>query len=108
MIDIAHVLTIVSILFGAFIAFAGVVKWLSGRIDEEVSDIQCRLDNSSRITQKQIDEIKDHYVRRVDLDRDLTNLYAMLNGIKDDIRDQTREMNDRLDRLLRIFADRRD
>jgi hypothetical protein len=55
---------------------------------------------------KRIDDVKDTYVKRVDLDRDLINIMTILNSMEAAQRDQTKEMNARLDRLIGIFADK--
>lgn len=89
MIELSDVLTILGIALGVGGAYFKLVKWMSSKLETELNSVH-----------KRINDVRDQYVKRVDLDRDLTNLYAMLNSIKDDIRAQTDSVNQRLDRFL--------
>ena len=89
MLELSDVLTIITILIGVGASYFKLARWMTSKIDEELS-----------VVHKRINEVRDEYVKRVDLDRDLTNLYAMLNSIKDDIRAQTNSVNQRLDKFL--------
>jgi hypothetical protein len=104
MIELADLLTILGIAIGLFAQAMGVIKWMNAKIDSKHLEYHNDLSNAHR----RIDKVRDEYVKRVDLDRDLTNIYGMLNSIKDDIKDQTNSMNVRLDKLLDVFAKTRD
>lgn len=104
MIELNDVLTIFGIFMGLLAQAVGVVRWMNAKIDSKHLEYHKEITN----THRRIDKIRDEYVKRVDLDRDLTNIYGMLNSIKDDIKDQTHSMNERLDKLLDVFAKTRD
>ena len=89
MIELSDVLTIVGIVGSVGASYIGLVRWMTTKIDSELKEVH-----------KRINEVRNDYVKRVDLDRDLVNLYAMLNSIKDDIRAQTDSVNIRLDKFL--------
>jgi len=97
MLEISDVLTILTILLGVGASYFKLVRWMTTKIDSELSSVH-----------KRIDDVKDTYVKRVDLDRDLTNLYSMLNSIKDDIHAQTASVNLRLDRFLDAIIKQQD
>lgn len=95
MLEFSDVLTVVTILIGVSASYFKLAKWMTQKIDLELSQVH-----------KRINEVRDEYVKRVDLDRDLTNLYAMLNSIKDDIRAQTNSVNQRLDKFLEALVNK--
>lgn len=98
----------------------GVIKWvinnhnrindkIQSHSDELVRQIKHSADANNQALSKvhsRIDDVKDTYVKRVDLDRDLINIVQLLNSLEAAQRDQNKEMNARLDRLIGIFADR--
>lgn len=92
MIELTDVLTIIGIVGSVGASYVGLVRWMTAKIDQELKAVHER-----------INDVHDRYVKRVDLDRDLTNLYAMLNSIKDDIRAQTDSVNVRLDKFIDVM-----
>lgn len=97
MLELSDVLTVITILLGVGASYFKLAKWMTQKLDDELN-----------IVHKRINEVRDEYVKRVDLDRDLTNLYAMLNSIKDDIRAQTNSVNQRLDKFLDALIKNKD
>lgn len=91
MIELSDVLTIICMFTGMVASYVKFSRFITSKIDSEINSVHKRIDN-----------VKDTYVKRADLDRDLVNLYAMLNSIKDDIRAQTENVNQRLDRFLDV------
>lgn len=117
MIELSDVLTILAVVLGITGSIWGSIRWLISSTEKNIKDLRDSMqsvissqheDHKEDVNNlhERINEIKDHYVKRVDLDRDLTNIYGMLNSIKEDIRGQTDAMNQRLDRLINVFADK--
>lgn len=117
MVEVSDVLTILTVALGVMGSIWGSIRWLISLSEKNIKDLRDSMqttmstqheDHKEDITglHERINEIRDQYVKRVDLDRDLTNIYGMLNSIKEDIRGQTDAMNQRLDRLINVFADK--
>ena len=70
-----------------------------------MSDMHEYGDKAISSVHRRIDDVKDTYVKRVDLDRDINSMHTSLTSIKTDIHMQTSEMNIRLDRLLKILIE---
>jgi len=138
------VLTLLALLFTFGSGLLGVVKWvianhdkINKHIHDKTDELDKRMDNRSidiqgafqinhrdvcesiGVVRKSVDSVKDKYVKRDELDRDLVAISNTLTNIeaaqRDNIKeihhkidDQTKEMNSRLDRLLEILATRED
>lgn len=98
MIELNDLLTIVGIFIGLFAQALGVIKWMNAKIDSKHTEYHGEI---SALHQR-VNEVKDTYVKRVDLDRDLNRIYEMVAEVNKSIRGQ----NERLDKLLTAFADR--
>jgi hypothetical protein len=113
MIELSDVLTILAVVLGITGSIWGSIRWLISSTEKNIKDLRDSMQSAISSQgedignlHERINEVKDHYVKRVDLDRDLTNIYGMLNSIKDDIRGQTDAMNQRLDRLINVFVEK--
>lgn len=98
MIELSDFLTIVGIFIGLVAQAAGVIRWMNAKIDSK------HLEYHGEITalHQRVNEVKDTYVKRVDLDRDLNRIYEMVAEVNKNIRGQ----NERLDKLLTAFVDK--
>lgn len=108
MIDINSMLTIVGIILGLCFQAILTVNWMNTKFDAHrkmMSDRHDADDKALSAVHRRIDDVKDTYVKRVDLDRDISALHSTLAAIKVDIHSQTSEMNCRLDRLLTMLMD---
>lgn len=106
MIDLDSMLTIVGIILGICFQAILTVNWMNSKFDvhrKMMSDRHDADDKALSAVHRRIDDVKDTYVKRVDLDRDINALHTTLNSIKSDINGQTSEMNNRLDRLLTML-----
>lgn len=74
----------------------GIMRYMIGRMDSH------RERNSQEVTElhKRINEVKDQYVKRVDIDRDLSHIQSTVTDMKNDVNAQMSGMNSRLDILL--------
>lgn len=135
--ETSDVLTLVTILLTIGGSVIGLIKWvvsnnetllknmetrtteLTRQIDNKITDISGAVhirhrDCAESITNahKRIDafkdEIKDGYVKRVDLDRDLANMYGILHSIEAAQRDSIKEMNARIDSQTKEISSRLD
>lgn len=108
MFELGDVLSIVGILFGLGVQAILVVNWMNTKF-EQYRDIvdkkHAQSDNAIDILHSRINTVKDEYVKKVDLDKDLMTMQNSLSTIRTDIHHQTKEMNSRLDRLVKILLD---
>lgn len=98
-------------LIGLFITISvvgwGVIKWLLSRIDKVHSVSE---ENHQRVSQNishlhsRVDEVKDTYVKRSDLDRDFKSMERRMESVEKSIADSRAETNQRLDRMLMLLG----
>ena len=130
MIDLSDVLTIVGLVLGLSVQAVITVNWMNTKFDNHQKMINDRFDEYQKMihskseaankmlidksestdkslsaVHRRIDDVKDSYVKRVDLDRDLSAMHTVLGSIKGDLNNQTGEVNNRLDRLVKILID---
>ena len=97
MIELNDVLTIIGIIIGLAVQAGGVIGWINKKIDSKHAEYHTEMLSLNR----RVDDVKDKYVKRVDLDRDLNRIYEMVAEVNKSIRGQ----NERLDKLLTAFVD---
>jgi cell shape-determining protein MreC len=99
MIDLNDFLTIIGLLFGLAVQAGAVVSWITKKIDAKHAEYHAEMLTINR----RVDDVKDKYVKRVDLDRDLNRIYEMVAEVNKSIRGQ----NERLDKLLTAVVENR-
>jgi len=107
-IDLNSVLTIVGIILGLCFQAILTVNWMNTKFDAHrklMADRHEADDKSLSAIHRRIDDVKDTYVKKVDLDRDINAIHSTLASIKLDINSQSSEMNARLDRMLKMIID---
>lgn len=109
-LDTGNMLTVIGLVFGLCTQAVLTVNWMNKKFDEHRNIIEERYrdtENALNHLNERINKVKDEYVKRVDLDRDLSVINTSLSSIKIDIHRQTAEMNSRMDRLIKILLDTR-
>jgi len=101
-------------IFGQMIVLVGLVagafKSLMTRMDTQNKELEGRTDAQITALHERVNSVKDEYVKRVDLDRDLNSLrdlilsikqdtHQVMSSIKDDNHRQMEQINQRLDQL---------
>ena len=92
MIELNDVLTIMGLFVGLLVQAGGVIGWINKNIDSKHLEYHTEM----QILSRRVEDVKDKYVKRVDLDRDLNRIYEMVAEVNKSIRGQ----NERLDKLL--------
>ena len=102
-------------LIGLFITISvvgwGVVKWLLGRIDATGSNARLYTDEKHRVAMdyadrvdSRVNDVKDEYVKRTELDRDFQALEKQIDSMNRAIAEGRAETNQRLDRMLMLLG----
>ena len=81
------------------VAAWGVVKWFSDRIERKHGEAMSEV----ATLHTRVNEVRDLYVKRSDLDRDLDQLYSAIRDIKNEQHLARTETNQRLDRVLAML-----
>lgn len=87
-----------------------VMNWMNSKFDthrELIDEKHNKAEASFVGLHQRINKVKDDYVKKVDLDKDLNRLQQSLVDIKIDIHKETSEMNSRLDRLIKILLEQK-
>lgn len=105
--DISDALQLVGLFVTISVIGWGVVRWLVSRIDgvHEMAEGQ-RQSFSRDIAHlhNRVDEVKDTYVKRSELDRDFKAMERRLESVERSIAESRSETNQRLDRMLMLLG----
>ena len=111
MIELKDALTIIGMFITVSVIGWGVVKWLLGRIDATSKSAREYTDEKHRITTEsitgvdlRINQVKDEYVKRIELDRDFKALEKRMESTEKAIAEGRAETNQRLDRMLMLLG----
>lgn len=90
------VVAVLSFLLAIAVQTWAIVRYMIGRMDSH------RESSNLEITKlhDRVNEVKDQYVKRVDIDRDLSHIQNTVTDIKNDVNVQMSGMNNRLDLLI--------
>ena len=111
MIEVQDVFKLIGIFLTISVIGWGVVKWLLARIDNTGNAVRDYADQKHQIVIESINrvdgrvnEVKDEYVKRSELDRDFKALEKRLESTEKAIADGRAETNQRLDRMLMLLG----
>lgn len=111
MIEIKEVLTLIAILLTIGGMFWGFIRWTINKIETSYNSARSHTDDRhsvalshiSRIDTR-VNEVRDEYVKRADLDRDFKSIERQLDALRKDQTDGRAETNQRLDRMLMLLG----
>lgn len=90
---------------GLIVAWLGLLwpvwRWLTQRVDNKHKEAMEHVEK----LHERVNEVRDLYVKRSDLDRDLKAVNSSLESIKQDLSRQSTEVTKRLDHLLLAVRD---
>jgi hypothetical protein len=111
MIELKDVLTLVGLLFTAGVSFWAVIRWTIGKIESKHAEAQQYTDtrHSTAIeyitrVDGRVNEVKDEYVKRSELDRDFKALEKQIDSMNKAFAEGRAETNQRLDRMLMLLG----
>lgn len=111
MIEFKDVLTLIGLLFTAGVSFWAVIRWTVAKIEEKHTDAKqytdtrhsSALDYITRVDGR-VNEVKDEYVKRSELDRDFKALEKQIDSMNKAFAEGRAETNQRLDRMLMLLG----
>lgn len=111
MIELKDVLTLIGLLFTAGVSFWAVIRWTVGKIEDKHTEAKqytdtrhsTAIDFITRVDGR-VNEVKDEYVKRADLDRDYKALEKQIDSMNKAFADGRAETNQRLDRMLMLLG----
>lgn len=111
MIELKDVLTILGLAVAFGGAFLGAFKWIITRVEtrhtEAINLTETRHKEAmTHISQvhTRVNEVKDEYVKRSELDRDFKALERRMESTERAISDHAAQTNQRLDRMLMLLG----
>ena len=111
MIELKDVLTIVGLAIAIGGSFLGAFKWIVTRIEQRHTEAVKLTEDRHTEAMSQINhvhtrvnQVKDEYVKRSDLDRDFKALEKRMESTERAISDHAGQTNQRLDRMLMLLG----
>lgn len=105
--DIDQIFQFIGLFLSISVIGWGVVKWLLGRIDTVqnlTKDSYSELSRDLAHVHRRVDEVKDTYVKRTDVDRDFRSIEQRMDRVEKSIAEGSAQTNQRLDRLLMMIG----
>lgn len=94
--------------FTVAVATWGTVRYLIGRMDSQAGALTAKIEAEVTALHNRVNGVKDDYVKRVDVDRDLNNLYRLIESIKADNATAMREIREDQHRVMEQINTRLD
>ena len=94
--------------FTVAVATWGTVRYLIGRMDSQTGELNKKIEAEVFNLHSRVNGVKDDYVKRVDVDRDLNNLYRLIESIKADNATAMREIREDQHRVMEQINTRLD
>lgn len=115
MVENDTVLWIVGFMFTAGVQTFALVRFLVNRMDSQHKELEDQMNGQVVALHERVNVVKDEYVKRVDLDRDLSGLkelilsikadtHKAMGDIKSDQHQMMTQINSRLDALAGAVA----
>lgn len=111
MFEINDVLTLIGIVLAIGGTFWGFIRWNINKIESGYNDARNHTDQKHALAidyitrvDSRVNEVRDEYVKRSDLDRDFKSIERQLDAIRKDQADDRLERNQRLDRMLMLLG----
>lgn len=95
-LTVGDVVAILGFLLAIGVQTWAITRYMIGRMDAHRE----ATNNELKAIHERINEVKDQYVKRSDIDRDLTHIQNTVTDIKNDVNVQMSGMNSRLDMLI--------
>lgn len=89
----------------------GIINYLQNRqeqhkreVETKIEALYARLEADNRRTDGRINDVKDTYVKRADLDREFANLQKHMSDMKQDFHNALVGVNARMDQMLALIS----
>ncbi len=104
---IGDIVAVLGFLLAIGVQTWAITRYMIGRMDShrdamgaEIRALHERMAGEIKAIHERINTVKDEYVKRVDIDRDLMHIQNTVTDMKNDVNVQMSGMNNRLDMLL--------
>jgi hypothetical protein len=113
-IDPQFVLSLIGLLFTIAVQTWAIVKFMITRADNDKKEVMDRIEKENdevtrelRLIYDKINSVKDEYVRKGDVEKELDRIYKTLADFKFDLSGQLTSLNARFDSVLNMLNARK-